>query len=136
MNEHYATVLADLQRMKEDAEEVKRDAEAGIRAIQKLMTRAAGGQSAELPEFQNGIKASRPVSIPTKISAFLNQNPSRSCNIKEVSEAVGGNLKTVRGALVRMESKGKIIRAGRGKYKAKVQKSKDATDQATGSAAA
>jgi hypothetical protein len=117
INEHYAVVLADLQQMKTDAE-------AGIAAIQRLLTRGRTETAAIKP-----IKIVEPepltlpgdeISIPSQVLAFLNANPSRSYTAMQIRTGIGGdvNIKTLRGALSRLAGK-KIERQARGKFRAK-----------------
>ena len=107
---HYEAVLADLEQMKADAE-------AGIRAITKLMSRVAPSRDTEPAGESNEKK-----SIPTKILEFLAESPAKAFRAEEIEEAIKtGNIKSLRGALARMvkEDGAKIKRAGRGRYKAK-----------------
>ena len=118
INLHYEAVLADLEQMKTDAED-------GIRAINRLLSRTSPGAS----------NATRPVpgvrpsdsslrspnndepSIPTRIVEFMFAHRG-SVNAEEIAQALGNvNLKTVRGALARLYKYKKIMRVGRGKYR-------------------
>jgi hypothetical protein len=105
VNPHYDAVLTDLQQMKEDAED-------GIRAIKRLMSRAAGA----------GISPTQPppgTSVANQIVAFLEAQNGRSLRIEEIAKALlPANIKTVRGALARLAKQQKIGKHGRGKYRA------------------
>lgn len=104
-NPHYDAVLADLQQMKEDAED-------GIRAIKRLMSRSMGtsGGPSEVPGN---------TSIANRIVVFLEAQHGRSVRTEEVSKALAPvNMKTLRGTLSRLASEKKIGKHGRGKYRA------------------
>ena len=116
MNEHYDAVIAEFRR-------VIAEAEAGIRAIERLR----GQQTQSAPQAPVALAPHRPAvvehadqdSIPNRIVAFLQKNPSKSYTATEISDGIGGdvNLKTLRGALSRNQGT-KIRRSGRGKYRA------------------
>lgn len=105
INPHYDAVLTDLQQMKEDAED-------GIRAIKRLMSRTIG----------TGISPTEPAvgtSIANRIIVFLEGQNGRSVRTEEVSKALAPvNIKTLRGTLARLAKDGKIGKHGRGKYRA------------------
>ena len=104
-NPHYDAVLADLQQMKEDAED-------GIRAIKRLMSRSLGLSA--LPEAQS--KAS----LANRIVAFLGSQNGHSLRAEEISKALAPvNMKTLRGTLARLAKQDKIGKHGRGKYRAR-----------------
>ena len=108
---NYKTVLTELRQAKQDAEARIRDVEIAIRAVQKL-----AGQE------QDGMKSAElPASLAMKIMALMNENPSHLFSFRDISEALGGNEKTLRGALARMLKAGKIETAGRGQYRFKMQ---------------
>jgi hypothetical protein len=105
INPHYDAVLADLQQMKEDAED-------GIRAIKRLMSRTIGGGIIPVEAAGSG-------SVANRIIAFLEAQNGRSVRTEDVSKALSPvNLKTLRGTLARLASNGKIGKHGRGKYRA------------------
>jgi hypothetical protein len=103
-NPHYDAVLADLRQMKEDAQD-------GIRAIERLVSRASASSS---PTESIGTG-----SIANRIVAFLESQNGRSVRTEEVLKAIGPvNMKTLRGTLSRLASDKKIGKHGRGKYRA------------------
>ena len=112
LNEHYEAVLADLQQMKADAED-------GIRAIKRLMSRSGtvGNRVLETPvSFQREDSGS----LPNRIVSYLDSRQGRSFRIGEIWEGTGKpNVKTLRGALQRLARTGKIGKHGRGRYRAK-----------------
>ena len=110
LNEHYQAVLADLQHMKADAED-------GIRAIKRLMSRASGtSKIVEVPTAGQQEDAS----LPNRIVSFLESRQGRSFKIEEIWESLGRpNIKTHRGTLARLAKTGKIGKHGRGRYRAR-----------------
>jgi hypothetical protein len=120
-NEHYLIVLEDLKKMKAEAE-------AGIRAIERLIARSPGDEPKSTPT-ESGERENGPVcderiateSVPTRIVQFLGSKPGRSFTAEEIAKALGPhvNFRTVRGALFRL-ARGrfsKVVRAGRGRYR-------------------
>ena len=112
MNEHYEAVLADLKQMMVDAE-------AGILAIERLISRA------NAPGNANGTgKPGHPdaeTSIPQRVIKFLETQPGKSFTIADIIEGIGeANVQTLRGALGRMVKSDppKIGKYGRGRYRA------------------
>jgi len=104
-NPHYDVVLADLQQMKEDAED-------GIRAIKRLMSRTS--VAGAVPVESTGSP-----SIANKIITFLEAQQGRSVKTAEMQTAIAPvNVKTLRGTLSRLASEKKIGKHGRGKYRA------------------
>jgi hypothetical protein len=118
LNEHYEAVLADLQQMKADAED-------GIRAIKRLMTRPAGSvgtqvtkPSANVQPEDNGTPQNP--SLPNQIIAFLEGRQGRNFRAKDIWEGLGKpNIKTLRGALQRLSTSEKIGKHGRGRFRAR-----------------
>ena len=120
MNEHYAAVLADLEQMKADAED-------GIRAIKRLMSRILGEPSVTEPTTSKqkptvpttAITVSEQPSIPTLVLQMLAEQPNRSFRFQEIFERMPDvNAKTLRGALSRLGGENKIGKHGRGRYRA------------------
>ena len=104
VNPAYDVVLADLQQMKEDAED-------GIRAIKRLMSRslAAGIVPAQAPAD---------ASVANRIIAFLAAQEGRSVRVDDLSKGIAPvNMKTLRGTLARLAKEGKIGKHGRGRYR-------------------
>jgi hypothetical protein len=96
--------LADLQQMKEDAED-------GIRAMKRLMSRTTSAGVVPV-EAAGG-------SIANRIVLFLEGQNGRSVRTDEVRKAIAPvNMKTLRGTLSRLAKDGKIGKHGRGKYRA------------------
>jgi hypothetical protein len=105
INPHYDAVLADLQQMKEDAED-------GIRAIKRLISRT--GSAAVVP-----IEGTGTTSVANRIIAFLEAQNGRSVRTEDVFKALTPvNIKTLRGTLSRLATDKKIGKHGRGKYRA------------------
>ena len=103
-NPHYDAVLADLQQMKEDAED-------GIRAIKRLMSRSMG--AGIVPSV-----APTDASVANRIITFLAAQEGRSVRIDDLSKGLAPvNMKTLRGTLARLAKEGKIGKHGRGKYR-------------------
>jgi hypothetical protein len=114
LNPHYDAVLADLQQMKEDAED-------GIRAIKRLISRT-GGSGVPLAVAAEG------TSVANRVFQFLEAQNGRSVKTDEVVKALAPvNIKTVRGALHRLAKDGKIGKHGRGKYRAARRVREEAT---------
>jgi hypothetical protein len=104
-NPHYDVVLADLQQMKEDAED-------GIRAIKRLISRTSVAST--VPVESTGTP-----SIANRIIAFLEAQNGRSVKTAEVQTFLAPvNMKTLRGTLSRLANEKKIGKHGRGKYRA------------------
>jgi hypothetical protein len=113
LNPHYDAVLADLQQMKEDAED-------GIRAIKRLISRGGGAPPLAVP--------AEGTSIANRVVTFLEGQNGRSVKTDEVVKALAPvNIKTVRGALHRLAKDGKIGKHGRGKYRAARRAREEAT---------
>lgn len=113
-NEHYEAVLADLEQMKADAEY-------GIKAIRRLMVRTGVKQSAPITVVSGAasLDGNPESSLPIQVLRFLNENPGRTFRVEEIGSNVGiSNFKTLRGALSRLKRDGKIGRYGRGRYRA------------------
>jgi hypothetical protein len=123
MNAHYEAVLADLKQMKADAE-------AGIAAIERLMTRGEGGKVDVGRTSKSGaedgsssgfhvLADAMEMSVPQRIGELLGAQPSKSFTIAELVEGTGvKNVQTLRGALIRMVALSKAVRTGRGRYRA------------------
>ena len=121
MNEHYVAVLADLKQMKADAE-------AGIAAIERLVSR--GGQT----QFQFSPPIAQPIpvttisdaavvadeaGIPDRVLEIFTKDPGRVYDTERLAALLGSvNIKTLRGALSRLSSgdNAKLKRLSRGKY--------------------
>jgi hypothetical protein len=113
-NEHYDAVLLDLQQMKEDAED-------GIRAIKRLMSRAMG--AGIVPT-----QAPTDASVANRIIAFLAAQEGRSVRIPDLIKGIAPvNDKTLRGTLGRLAKAGKIGKHGRGRYRSARQARTGAT---------
>jgi hypothetical protein len=113
-NPHYDVVLADLQQMKEDAED-------GIRAIKRLISRTSVAGAAP-------IESTGTPSIANRIIAFLEAQNGRSVKTAEMQTALAPvNVKTLRGTLSRLASEKKIGKHGRGKYRAARRAREEAT---------
>jgi len=117
MNEHYKAVLADLEQMKADAED-------GIRAIKRLMSRDVDQhKSAAVPppvsEKTTKGRQSSDSSLPNKIIAFLEAHHGKSYAAQDIAEGLGGgvNMKTLRGTLARLAGERRIGKHGRGRYR-------------------
>jgi hypothetical protein len=109
LNAHYEAVLADLRQMKADAED-------GIRAILRLMSRS-GVASSSAPS-DNADVAGAGSSLSNRIIGFLDSQQGRSCRAEDIAKAIGAvNIKTMRATLFRLAKSGKIGRHGRGKYR-------------------
>lgn len=122
MNSHYEAVLADLRQ-------TKADAEAGIRAIERLMARNAQASedeatsapaiTAKAKAESNGTSNSGDPSVPTRILELLASQPNHSFSFGEILLGLATvNAKTLRGALARVANKGRIAKPSRGKYRA------------------
>lgn len=107
MNEHYLAVLADLEQMKADAE-------SGIRAIKRLLAKT--GTVAPLPIKPRGDTDGH--SIPMLITEFLNREPSKAFDAKAIGEGIGVDASNLRGTLSRLAHEKKIGRQKRGQYRA------------------
>ena len=91
---------------------MKEDAEDGIRAIKRLMSRTIGAGSVPAEIAGN-------MSIANRIVQFLEGQNGRSVRIEEISKAIAPvNMKTLRGTLARLATEKKIGKHGRGKYRA------------------
>lgn len=105
-NPHYDAVLADLRQMKEDAQD-------GIRAIERLISRASANS------VTKPIEGAATGSVANRVIAFLESQNGRAVRTDEVFKAVGPvNMKTLRGTLARLAADKKIGKHGRGKYRA------------------
>ena len=122
VNPHYEAVLADLKRMKADAE-------AGIAAIERLMAKPTPVQDTAVQEIDpgpmtNGVQPQKMVqpysdSIPQRVNRFLASQPGGSYSVGDIAKAIGAtNIQTQRGALIRMVASGKAMKHGRGLYRA------------------
>jgi hypothetical protein len=117
MNAHYEEVLEDLRQMKADAE-------AGILAIERLMSRT----QVTAPTVAEPRITANPVgpaeghddaSVPQRVVQFLESQPGKSFTIADIVQGVGiEKVQTLRGALGRLVKSGKIGRHGRGRYRA------------------
>jgi hypothetical protein len=104
-NPHYDAVLADLRQMKEDAQD-------GIRAIERLISRASVNSA---PKPAGGV----PGSVANRVIAFLESQNGRAVRTEEIYKALAPvNMKTLRGTLSRLATDKKIGKHGRGKYRA------------------
>jgi hypothetical protein len=130
MNEHYQAVLADLRQMKADAE-------AGIRAIERLISVGSATALPPIVQLQGTIQPPRQVeaesapmeeedasglgSVPQQVLMFLNDNPGATFTTAEIAEAISPRCKTqtLRGALGRLYKIKKIGKYGRGRFRAK-----------------
>ncbi|MGD0500047.1 MAG: hypothetical protein ABSC23_16605 [Bryobacteraceae bacterium] len=118
MNEHYQAVLADLKQMKSEAE-------AGIRAIERLMARnpAGAGQIPRPRRESEDESDSTPAfvgSVPQRVLNFLNERQGQTFSIEEIGEgAEVTETQTLRGALGRLYAQKKIGKYGRGRYRAR-----------------
>ena len=149
MNEHYQAVLADLKQMKADAE-------FGIAAIERLMSRTAPEPATVEPrtafkpmpapepghdtgeEIDWGDGQIRPIknvsanadSVAFRVVHFLNENPGKTFDAEEIAKAVNAdNIKSLRGALSRLFKDKKIGRYGRGKYRGRLRATLDGQDE-------
>src|SRR5580700_6440862 len=98
---------------------MKADAEAGIAAIERLMTRPMPEQSAgEEIDFGPATgavrpqkKMNQPESIPQRVIRFLESQPGGSYSVGDIAKAIGAtNVQTLRGALIRMVASGKAAK--------------------------
>jgi hypothetical protein len=131
MNTHYDVVLADLKRMKADAEASLATADAGIAAIERLISQNQTSASVTVKnapaaenfhdyEDQNEDEGVEEASIPERILAFLAENQGQTFTTQEIAESIGSTqVQTVRGALSRLYGKKKIGKYGRGRYRAR-----------------
>lgn len=111
LNSQYQAVLADLQQMKADAED-------GIRAIKRLLSRSAAVSpvATETPDNAG--------SLPNRVVTFLESRQGRSFKIGEVAQSFPGeNIKTLRGVLARLYKEEKIGKHGRGRYRSHRERS-------------
>ena len=109
LNPHYEAVLADLEQMKADAED-------GIRAIRRLMARSGSSAPAVLPSVAPPLSGS----LTTRMVAFLGSQQGKSFRAEEIAMALGDsnvNMKTLRGTLARLAKDKKIGKHGRGRYR-------------------
>jgi hypothetical protein len=120
LNEHYEAVLADLQQMKADAED-------GIRAIKRLMTRPAGSVGTQVTEPSSSVQPEdnggpQNPSLPNQIITFLESRQGRNFRASDIWEGIGKpNMKTLRGALQRLSKAERIGKHGRGRFRARRQ---------------
>jgi len=120
INEHYAAVLTDLEQMKADAED-------GIKAIKRLILRGSGSaREASTSEvvpalpINDGIQAEQSLSVPLRVLAFLAMRAGQSLTTEEIAEGIGvTQIQTLRGALGRLYKAKKIGKYGRGRYRAR-----------------
>jgi hypothetical protein len=116
INEHYEAVLADL-------EQTKADAEAGIKAIKRLISRGSGLTR----EISTGLvdpvpltEAEQAVSVPQRVLLFLAARMGQSFTTEEIGDGTGvTQIQTLRGALGRLYKAKKIGKYGRGRYRAR-----------------
>jgi hypothetical protein len=114
INPHYDAVLADLRQMKEDAED-------GIRAIERLISRT--NNTPVVP-----IEGTGAGSVANRVIAFLEAQNGRSVRTDDIYKGLAPvNIKTLRGTLSRLVGDKKIGKHGRGKYRA----ARRATEQFT-----
>jgi len=119
MNEHYYAVLTDLKQMKADAE-------AGIQAIERLISRP------KATDLDEGAEASKPArrnlfgeavvpaspSAPQRVLHFLTEHAGTSFTVQQIAKEGGiEQIGTVRGAVGRLTKSGKISKQGRGRYR-------------------
>lgn len=110
MNEHYAAVLADLQQMKSDAEN-------GIRALQRLMSRdSANGPHAIAPVRAHGNGAELS-GASRRVIEFLEANPATSYTLAEVARGID-QADLPRATLARLAASGRISKAAPGRFHA------------------
>ena len=119
INEHYEAVLADLEQMKADAE-------AGIKAIKRLISRGSSstkevsvGVADSLP-LNDSVRTEQAMSVPQKVLTFLAERTGQSFTTEEIGEGTGVmQIQTLRGALGRLYKAKKIGKYGRGRYRAR-----------------
>jgi hypothetical protein len=118
--------IAEIKKVALDkAEALKQVAEADRRFI-ALMNQVMGMVSAEAKEPLVGLTASPTLSsngddgnTSAKILAVIRTEPDKRWRYSEIAARVpGSKVATVRSLLYRMESAQKVVKAGRGKYKA------------------
>jgi len=108
MNEHYLAVLADLEQLKADAEH-------GIRAIKRLLAKTNTVVTAHAKPRRKAADRS----IQTLILEFLNRHPSKILRPREIATGIGiDGVANLRGPLSRLAGEKKIAQHGRGKYSA------------------
>ena len=117
MNAHYEAVLEDLRQMKADAE-------AGILAIERLISRAQtippkAVESRIAPTPAASASGQDGTSVPQQVVQFLESQPGKSFTIADIVQGIGiEKVHTLRGALGRLVKSGKIGKHGRGRYRA------------------
>lgn len=122
INEHYAAVLSDLKQMKADAE-------AGITAIERLISRTPAPTQREKEEslfedfVESGDKPAKDVpSVPQRVIAFLMEHPGQTFDADEIGKGTGigrDQIRTLRGALSRLSKAKKISKYARGRFRAR-----------------
>lgn len=107
MNSHYRAVLSDLRQMKADAE-------AGIVAIERLMS-SEDSEKTGVPE------SAETDSMPLRVLRFFSSTQGETFSVEDIIDGAGMNSKprTVRGAINRLHKAQKIERCGRGRYRIK-----------------
>jgi hypothetical protein len=108
IHNHYAAVLAHLERTRADAER-------GIVAIRTLMAREPA-----VSRTQNRPAASSATPNTVKICEFLNANPGKSYTAAQIGEGIGrkGSKKAMRSTLMRLAESQRIRKVERGRYEA------------------
>ena len=135
VNPHYEIVLADLEQMKKDAED-------GIRAIKQLMARSGqvvADQEAEpakpvRPPQRNDMPEAMAKSVVHNTAALVRgaftKQPHRVFTVKDLASVLGlSDIKTIGATVFRLTDRGFIKKVSRGHYRLKVTAQKTAVSE-------
>jgi hypothetical protein len=118
--------ISDLKKVAQDKAKALNLVAEADRRIAALVNAVVGAVATETqPAVDHGsvaVSGSNGDNTSEKILALLQASPSKKWRYQEIADQVPGpKIATIRSLLYRLEGKQKVVKAGRGKYKAAQQ---------------